>query len=219
MRPPLVFDHSDGSAILQQGNTKILAAVFGPREPKPGQKNRMDQEKCLIDVEYSRAAFSTPERKRRGRGDKRSQEISLSLQKTFESVILTSLYPRSAISIFVEVLQADGADYAVCVNAATLALIDAGIPVRDVCCAVSCGLVTKDGTTHTLIDLAYAEESSRIPTVTATGMPKTGEMVFFEVESRLHLDYLENVTKDVSKSIKEVHDQLEELILKKKASN
>ena len=83
-------------------------------------------------MEYSRAAFSTPERKRRGRGDRRSQEIrnpggliifqfskikkkldstrikSLSLQKTFESVILTSLYPRSAISIFVEVLQADG---------------------------------------------------------------------------------------------------------------
>ena len=58
-----------------QGNTKILAAVFGPREPKPSQKNKADPEKCYIDVEYSRAAFATPERKRRGRGDKRSQEI------------------------------------------------------------------------------------------------------------------------------------------------
>ena len=66
---------------------------------------------------------------------------------------MTSLYPRSAISIFVEVLQADGGDYAVCVNAATLALIDAGIPIRDVCCAVSCGLAIKDSTTYTLLDL------------------------------------------------------------------
>ena len=32
-----VYDHADGSAILQQGNTKILAAVFGPREPKGSQ--------------------------------------------------------------------------------------------------------------------------------------------------------------------------------------
>ena len=40
-----------------------------------------------------------------------------------------------------------------CVNAATLALIDAGIPVRDVCCAVSCGLALKDSTTYTLLDL------------------------------------------------------------------
>ena len=45
------------------------------------------------------------------------------------------------------------ADYAVCVNAATLALIDAGIPIRDVCCAVSCGLVTKNGVATTLVDL------------------------------------------------------------------
>ena len=44
-------------------------------------------------------------------------------------------------------------DYAVCVNAATLALIDAGIPIRDVCCAVSCGLVTKNGEAQTLVDL------------------------------------------------------------------
>ena len=38
-------------------------------------------------------------------------------------------------------------------NAATLALIDAGIPIRDVCCAVSCGLVTKNGEAQTLVDL------------------------------------------------------------------
>jgi len=102
------------------------------------------------------------------------------------------------------------------VNAATLALIDAGIPIRDVCCAVSCGLVTKNGEAQTLVDLAYAEESGRVPTVVATGMPKTGEMVFFEVESRLHLDYLEKITKDVSEGIRHVHRQLEELILRKK---
>jgi ribonuclease PH len=81
--------------------------------------------------------------------------FSLSLKKTFESTILTSLYPKSSISIFVEVLQADGGDYAVCVNAATLALIDAGIPIRDVCCAVSAGLAVKESTTHTLLDLGF----------------------------------------------------------------
>ena len=50
-------------------------------------------------------------------------------------------------------LQADGSDYAVCVNAATLALIDAGIPIRDVCCAVTVGLVTQNGLAQTLVDL------------------------------------------------------------------
>jgi exosome complex component RRP41 len=134
------------------------------------QHGAVSQEKCIVDVEYSRAAFASAERKRRARGkkylhiffefsnkkitgDKKAQEISLSLKKTFEATILTTLYPRSAISIFVEVLQADGGDYAVCVNAATLALIDAGIPIRDVCCAVSCGVAIKDNVAYSLLDL------------------------------------------------------------------
>ena len=46
-------------------------------------------------------------------------------------------------------------------------------------------------------------------------MPKTGELVYFEVESRLHVDYLEKVTKDVGECIKRVHDQLDAIVLKK----
>ena len=74
--------------------------------------------------------FSTGERKRRPRGDRKSLEMSQHLKQTFEATIKTELYPRSQIDIFVEVLQADGGNYCACVNAATLALIDAGIPLK-----------------------------------------------------------------------------------------
>ena len=47
--------------------------------------------------------------------------------QTFEAAILTELYPRSQIDIYVEVLQADGGNLCACINAATLALIDAGL--------------------------------------------------------------------------------------------
>ena len=56
--------------------------------------------------------------------------MSQHLKQTFEATIKTELYPRSQIDIFVEVLQADGGNYCACVNAATLALIDAGIPLK-----------------------------------------------------------------------------------------
>ena len=49
--------------------------------------------------------FSTGERKRRPRGDKKSLEMSQHLKQTFEATIKTELYPRSQIDIFVEVLQ------------------------------------------------------------------------------------------------------------------
>ena len=51
------------------------------------------------------AVFSTGERKRRPRGDRKSQEMSIHLRQTFEAAIKTELYPRSQIDIFVEVLQ------------------------------------------------------------------------------------------------------------------
>ncbi len=60
-----------------------------------------------------------------------------------QATIKTELYPRSQIDIFVEVLQADGGNYCACVNAATLALIDAGIPLKDyvTACTASLGRI------------------------------------------------------------------------------
>ena len=49
------------------------------------------------------ATFSTGERKRRPRGDRKSKEMTMHLQQTFDAAILTSLYPKSQIDIFVEV--------------------------------------------------------------------------------------------------------------------
>ena len=54
------------------------------------------------------APFSTSERRKRRPGDRRSLEITMALKQTFESVIMTHLYPRSQIDIFVPVIQADG---------------------------------------------------------------------------------------------------------------
>jgi len=75
-------------------------------------------------------SFSSGERKRRPRGDWKSQERSAQLRHAMEAIIHLELYPRSQIDVFVEVLQVDGSDYCASVNAATLALIDSGIPIK-----------------------------------------------------------------------------------------
>lgn len=73
---------------------------------------------------------------------------------------MTELFPQSEVNINVQVLQSDGGiynvssycmhtvihiviagDYSVCVNAATMALIDAGIPMKDFVCACSASYV------------------------------------------------------------------------------
>lgn len=56
-------------------------------------------------------------------------------------VIQTQLYPRSQIDIVLQIVQSDGGAMHACMNAATLAVIDAGIPVTDYVCACSAGFV------------------------------------------------------------------------------
>ncbi|NXL90027.1 EXOS4 protein, partial [Alectura lathami] len=121
-----VFAQADGSAYIEQGNTKALAVVYGPHEVR-GPRSKALPDRALLNCQYSMATFSTGERKRRPHGDRKSSEMTLHLRETFESAILTELYPRSQIDLYVQVLQADGGNYCACVNAATLALVDAGV--------------------------------------------------------------------------------------------
>ncbi|MEM3225629.1 MAG: exosome complex exonuclease Rrp41, partial [Saccharolobus sp.] len=56
-----------------------------------------------------------------------------------ESAILVELFPRTVIDIFTEVLQADAGSRLVSLMAASLALADAGIPMRDLIAGVAVG--------------------------------------------------------------------------------
>lgn len=67
--------------------------------------------------------------------------MSLLIQETFESCILLQRFPRSQIDICVQVLQSDGSALSIAINAVTLALIDAGIPMMDFVCACSVGII------------------------------------------------------------------------------
>lgn len=94
-----VFEQSDGSAYIEMGNTRVLAAVYGPHDIR-GSRNKNQEEKAIINCQYSMATFSTSERKKRSRGDYRSTEITNNLKQVFDSAILTELYPHSQIDIY-----------------------------------------------------------------------------------------------------------------------
>lgn len=68
-----------------------------------GSRSKIEHDKVLINCQYSMATFSTGERRSRSKGDRKSQEMQLHLKKTFEAAILTQLYPRSQIDIYVQV--------------------------------------------------------------------------------------------------------------------
>ena len=131
-----VLDRADGSALITWGRNKILAAVYGPRELHPKHMQRPDQ--AYIRCEYRMATFSVPDRKSPA-PKRREKEISKLIGEALEPALFTYLYPRSVIDVFIEVIQADGGTRCAAVTAASLALADAGVPMRDLVAGCAAG--------------------------------------------------------------------------------
>ena len=51
-----VIDNASGSAYVEWGNNKIIAAVYGPKEAMP--KHMMDPSKAIIKCRYAMSPFS-----------------------------------------------------------------------------------------------------------------------------------------------------------------
>ncbi|PIA49166.1 hypothetical protein AQUCO_01300197v1 [Aquilegia coerulea] len=198
---------ADGSAIFEMGNTKVIAAVYGPREVQNRGQQMSDQ--ALVRCEYSMANFSTGDRMRKPKGDRRSIEISLVIRQTMEACIMTHLMPRSQIDIFVQVLQADGGTRSACINAATLALADAGIPMRDLVTSCSAGYLNSTP----LLDLNYIEDSAGGPDVTVGILSKLDKVTLLQMDAKLPMDIFENVMQLAVEGCKAIANYIREVLL------
>jgi exosome complex component RRP41 len=133
-----VLARADGSCYIEMGGNKVMAAVYGPREVHP--RHLQEVTRAIVRYRYNMASFSVEERKRPG-PDRRSYELSKVSREALEPVILTSYFPRSVIDVFVEVLQADAGTRTAGINAAAVALADAGIPMKSMITACAAGKV------------------------------------------------------------------------------
>ena len=148
-----VIANADGSAYFKVGNTIAYAAVYGPREVFP--RFMSNPKKGILKCHYNMLPFSgTGERIRPG-NKRRSQEISMVMKKALEPVIDLSAFPNSMVEIFVEFPQTDAGTRCAAISAASIALAEAGIPMKDMVSSVAMGEV--DGTV--VADLTYDEEA------------------------------------------------------------
>ncbi|KAF8579986.1 ribosomal protein S5 domain 2-like protein [Ramaria rubella] len=196
---------ADGSSTVSHGLTTVMASVFGPREARLRSLTLHDR--AVVNVEVAISPFSSGERRRRGRGDKRILEFAAAIKATFEPVIQTHLYPRSQIDIFVQVLDQDGGLLQTSINATTLALINAGVPMSDYVCAITCGVFS----TQPLLDLTLLEESD-IPHLTLAVMPKTNNVTLVTMETRLHVDRFEELIRLALSATKVLHTEMRTVV-------
>ena len=168
-----VLDRADGSCLITWGRNKILAAVYGPRELHP--KHMQMPDKALIRCEYRMATFSVPERKRPA-PNRREREISKILGEALKPAVFDYLYPRSVIDVFIEVIQADGGSRCAAICAASLAIADAGVPMKDLVAGCAAGIL--DG--KVVIDLDDVEDKEGDGDLPFAYLPHTDEVVLLQ---------------------------------------
>ena len=187
-----VLRRADGSAYIEWGGNKVLAAVYGPREAHP--RHLQDPARALVQCRYNMAPFSVSDRKRPG-PDRRSVEISKVISEAFSSVVFKEQFPRTSVDIFIEVLQADAGTRCAGLTAASVALADAGVPMRDL--VTSCASGKIGGVV--CLDLNNVEDNSGDADCPMAIVHGTGEIVLLQMDG--HLSY-EEFQKAMDLSIK-----------------
>lgn len=176
----------DGSSYIEQGNSKIVCMVQGPMEPS--QRAQSNQSQASLEVNISIASFSTTERRKRQKNEKRIIELRAILERTFEQSVICKLYPRTLIQVNLHVLAQDGGLLASMTNAVTLALVDAGVAMYDYVSGVTAGLYN----TSPLLDLSSLEEKA-VSSLSIGVIGKSEKLALLLLEDKMPLDLLEPV--------------------------
>ena len=173
-----VLHRADGSCYLEWGGNKVLAAVYGPREAIP--RHTQNPLRAIVNARYNMAAFSVEDRKRPG-PDRRSREISKVISEALEKVVLTEQFPRAAIDVNIEVLDAEAGTRCAGLTAAGVALADAGIPMKDIPASCAAGKIAG----HVVLDLGKEEDNFGDADLPVAISPRTGEILLLQMDGHL----------------------------------
>jgi exosome complex component RRP41 len=193
-----LLSSADGSAYIEQGKCKILAAVYGPRESHP--KHLALPDRAILQCRYHMAPFSVEERKSPA-PSRREVELSKVIRESLEPAVFLEYYPRASIDLFIEVLQADGGTRCAGISVAALALADAGIPMKDL--VVACAAGKAEG--KLVLDLSDAEDKLGEADVPVAFMPTLDAVTLLQMDGSLSVEEFEQAVNLAITGCKQIY--------------
>jgi len=193
-----ILPNADGSAYIEHGKNKILVGVFGPREMHPKHLSLSDR--MVLRCRYHMAPFSVQERKSPA-PSRREVELSKVIRESLEPSVFVDLYPRTGIDVFIEVLQADGGTRCAAITAASLAIADAGIPMRDLVVACAAGKI--DDTV--VLDLMDTEDKVGVADVPVAFMPNLNAITLLQMDGVLAPEEFEDAFNMAVEGCKKIY--------------
>ncbi len=197
-----VVPNADGSALFSFGDTIAIAAVYGPKKMHP--QHQQDPEKGTLRCRYNMISFSVDDRIRPG-PSRRSTEISKITEWALEPSLLIKRYPNMVIDVHINIIQANASTRCAGINAASMALAHAGVPMKNIVSSVSIGKLNK----NLVVDLDKDEEdfeegegSTDIPIT----MTPDGELTHIQLDGRITKEQLKEAIELAKKSTKKIYE-------------
>ncbi len=203
-----VIPNADGSAYIEMGRNKIIVGVFGPREMHPKRLSKPNR--GVLRCRYHMAPFSVDPR-RSPAPSRRDTEISMVITDALEPALFLERYPRSVIDVYVEIIQADGGTRCASINAAAVALADAGIPMKDLVAACAAGKYEN----RLITDLGDYEDKKGESDMPVAYMPKLGEITLLQMEGIMTQEETDECLKMAIEGCKKVYESQKEALKKK----
>jgi exosome complex component RRP41 len=201
-----VLDEADGSAMVEVGNTRVVASVFGPQDLHP--KHLQESDRAVIKMRYNMAPFSVDDRMRPG-PNRRAKEIGLVAKRALEPAIELEKFPTAGIDISMEVIESDGGTRATGITAASLALADAGIPMKGLVSSCAAGVVGE----HVVLDVNGKEDkegNADIPIATING---GDEITLLQMDGDLTKEQVEECVSLAKDGCADLDEQQREALL------
>jgi len=202
-----VLARADGSCYVEMGKNRVIAAVYGPREVHP--RHLQEVTRAIVRYRYNMASFSVEERRRPG-PDRRSHELSKVGREALEPVILTSYFPRSVIDVFVEILQADAGTRTAGINAASVALADAGIPMRSLISSCAAGKVGGE-----IVLDPMKEEDNFGDADMPIAMTPAGEITLLQMDGGLTIDEFHEALELARSGCRQIYEVQRRVLIEK----
>lgn len=198
-----VIKNADGSALFRIGKTTAYAAVYGPRNLYP--KFLQNPSTGILRCDYDMMPFSGMGERVRPGPNRRAREISMVTEKALLPVVDLRDFPNSVIDVFIELTETDAGSRCAGICAASIALADAGIPMKDLVVAISVGKVDD----KLLVDLDYDEEAYEdgpVADVPIAVIPSTGELTLLQMDGEITKEDLMKALQLGQKVIGKLYD-------------
>lgn len=176
-----VLKNANGSAYIEFGDNKILAGVYGPRDIHP--KHLSDADTGVLRCRYHMEPFSVTDRKNPA-PSRREIEISKVIKEALLPAVMLEAFPRTVVDVYIEILQADGGSRCASLDAAAVALADAGIPMRDMVAACAAGKVADT----VVLDVNNEEDQAGQADMPIAYMPNLNKITLLQLDGVMSLD-------------------------------